>query len=82
VDGVSPEALAVAGAAVVKVAVTVQRVASFVVLAVVLSMFTAAGISVGGQSWWIVGIAWVMGIVMLIAILAPGRGRLRWSALK
>jgi hypothetical protein len=82
VDGISPETLAVAGAAVVTVAVTVRRVMSFVVLAVVLSVFTAAGISIGGQAWWIVGFAWVMGIIMLIGILAPGRGRLRWSTLK
>jgi len=81
-DGESPETLVVAGAAVVKVAVTVRRVMSFVILAVVLAAFTAVGVGVGGQAWWIVGIAWLTGIILLVGILSPGRSRLRWSALK
>jgi hypothetical protein len=77
-----PENLAVAGATAVKVAVTVQRVISFIVVAVVLATFTAAGLTIGGQAWWIVGFAWAMGIVMIVGIVSPGRMRLRRSALK
>jgi hypothetical protein len=82
VDGDSPETPVVAGAAVVKVAVTVQRVMALVILAVVLATFTAVGIGIGGQAWWIVGFAWLMGILMLVGILSPGQSRLRWSGLK
>lgn len=77
----SPENLAV-GATAVKVAVTVQRVISLIVVAVVLATFTAAGLTIGGQAWWIVGFAWGVGLIMLAGILMPGRMRLRRSALK
>jgi len=77
-----PENLAVAGATAVKVAVTAQRVISFIVVAVVLATFTTVGLTIGGQAWWIVGFAWAMGIVMIVGIVSPGRMRLRRSALK
>ncbi len=67
----------------VKVAVTVQRVFSLIFVLVVVGIFTAVGFNLGGgNTWFIVGFAWFVGIMMVVGLLSPGRGRLRWSVLK
>jgi membrane protein YdbS with pleckstrin-like domain len=67
----------------VKVAVTVQRVFSLIFVLVVVGIFTVVGFSQGGSNtWFIVGFAWLVGIMMVVGLVSPGRGRLRWSVLK
>lgn len=68
---------------VVKTVVTVQRVFSLVFVLTIVGIFTVAGFGVGGSNaWFIVGFAWLVGIMMVLGILSPGLGRLRWSRLK
>ena len=67
----------------VKVALTVQRVVSLIFVLGIVGFFTVAGFSLGGSSTWlIVGFAWFVGILLVVGIVSPGRGRLRWSVLK
>jgi hypothetical protein len=67
----------------VKVVVSVQRAFSLTFVLAIVGIFTAVGFSQGGSNtWFIVGFAWLVGILMVVGILSPGRGRLRWSVLK
>jgi hypothetical protein len=67
----------------VKVALTVQPVVSLIFVLGIVGFFTVAGFSQGGSSTWlIVGFAWFVGILLVVGIVSPGRGRLRWSVLK
>lgn len=62
---------------VLSTAVTVQRVFALVFALVIVGFFTVTGFSMGGSNtWFIVGCAWLFGIIMVIGTLRPGRVRL------
>jgi hypothetical protein len=70
-DPMLEDVVAVAATA-VAVAGAFERVFGLVIVGIVLAGFTAAGVVISGITWWIVGFAWVMGIVMIVGIVTPG----------
>lgn len=64
-----------------KTVVTVQRIFSLAIVLVVVGTFTVAGFSMGGSNaWFIVGFAWLVGILITVGTFMPGRVRMGWRA--